>query len=781
MKYLLSLLFIFQLLFSAKLGYMGSLFSEWFDITKRDNYIYGATSGGIKIMEINNSKLVLKKKYDIGDSLYKLILYENYIIAISKDTVYLFEYENNNLKLLHSYKLNINGYISDIVHKDNIFYVLINSYFDNSLVLKLENNKLIQVGELEKHIYYKGLIENNQLIASNYAGGYYIYDITDPLNPQLVTDKSIADGGAFSLFFKDNLLYTASEGGITVYNFPSFDVNFSIGFGKLPLDFYHLIVKNNYLLGIDGSVSTRFGIINLKDLNVSNPNVKYYEIGYDSKVKPYSWVDDNDTLYACVDNGIKKIELNDYQNVKIDTLSEIPIVKGMKIINGYAYIKDPQKVFIYKKEGDLNFTLVKEIEDKKEYGSINNLIFDKNYMYVIHDYAFCVYDITNPGKPLLISTYELKDNNGKLDTSHGNLFGGKIIDGKLYLSKDGDINILNIFDVSDPSNITLLGKLVKSGISAGNFEIIGNYLYMIVAGKYVIIIDISDPANPQFTGKYIDVGTILSMTSYNNKLIVSTYYNTNFYDVNLSTGELTLAHSYSGINTAFSMKVKDNYLYTFGKGFHIYNIKNLNSVYEITKENSYEGRGFVLDGNTVYLIKSMYEGRGIDVVNINNLIQKQTITFNKGWNLKSLPAYIEENVTDFGCKIYWKWDNVDKNWSYFTNVKEWDDILKKNYKKFNILHPSEGFWAECDDAHALDIKGVSYNTYLTNLTSGWNLIGVGKDVNISDLNLKENNIMILWIYKNNKWKYWVNDKNLSMLDENYTILKDDGVWVYKSK
>jgi len=81
----------------------------------------------------------------------------------------------------------------------------------------------------------------------------------------------------------------------------------------------------------------------------------------------------------------------------------------------------------------------------------------------------------------------------------------------------------------------------------------------------------------------------------------------------------------------------------------------------------------------------------------------------------------------------------------------------------------------------LDIKGFSYNTYLGNLTAGWNLIGVGKDVNISDLNLKKNNIMILWVYKNNKWKYWINDKNLSMLDGNYTILKDDGVWVYKSK
>ena len=68
------------------------------------------------------------------------------------------------------------------------------------------------------------------------------------------------------------------------------------------------------------------------------------------------------------------------------------------------------------------------------------------------------------------------------------------------------------------------------------------------------------------------------------------------------------------------------------------------------------------------------------------------------------------------------------------------------------------------------------------MTNGWNLVGFGRDVNISDLDLKLHNVSILWIYKNNKWKYWINDKNLSTLDKNYTIDKDEGVWIYyKSK
>ena len=67
------------------------------------------------------------------------------------------------------------------------------------------------------------------------------------------------------------------------------------------------------------------------------------------------------------------------------------------------------------------------------------------------------------------------------------------------------------------------------------------------------------------------------------------------------------------------------------------------------------------------------------------------------------------------------------------------------------------------------------------MTNGWNLVGFGRDVNISDLDLKLHNVSILWIYKNNKWKYWINDKNLSTLDKNYTIDKDEGVWIYKNK
>ena len=146
-----------------------------------------------------------------------------------------------------------------------------------------------------------------------------------------------------------------------------------------------------------------------------------------------------------------------------------------------------------------------------------------------------------------------------------------------------------------------------------------------------------------------------------------------------------------------------------------------------------------------------------------------------------MPSFKEINVSNLGCKIYWKWDNVDKNWTYFTNNQEYDKILSKNFKKFNIIYPGEGFWAYCDTNNSINLEGTSYVTNIDNLTNGWNLVGFGRDVNISDLDLKLHNVSILWIYKNNKWKYWINDKNLSTLDKNYTIDKDEGVWIYKNK
>ena len=775
MKKLLSVLVFVSFLFSSPIGYMGSLFSEWFDIIKKDNLVYGATSSGIEIMKINASKLSLLTKYDVGENIYKIILYKNYIVGMGNSNVYLFKLEKNKIQFLQEYP--VKETINDIVNKDNIFYVLVYSYTKKSPILKLENDKFTQVNSIKAEIYYRGLVNNNYLILSNYAGGYYIYDITDPINPVLLKEKSIADGGAYSMFLKNNLLYTGNIGGITVYNFPSLDVNFSIGEGVLPLSFYKLIVKNNYILGVDGETSNRFGMINLNDLNTSKPDIKYYEIGYDSRVKPYSMYDDNNSLYVCADDGVKKVDLNDYKDINITTLYEIPIVKGLIINGDYFYVKTPKYVGIYKKNEN-NLTLITKIIDKKEYGSINNILIYNNYLYIIYSYAFSVYDITNPSKPLFISAYEPKDNNGKLITSRGDFFGGQIVNNKLFLSKNGDIDILNVFDVSNPKNITLLGKFTKNW-GVNGFKIVGNYAYLILNNRYIGILDISNPSSINYTGSYVDTqGTIHSVLVDNNKMFVATWDNILVYDIE-TDGSLKLTHSYN-IDSVFSMKIKGNYLFASGgSGLHILNIKDLDRVYDVAKENNYNG-SIVIDNNKIYLIKSVYHGRGIDIIDIDDLIQKQKITFNKGWNLKASPVYKEINVTDLGCEIYWKWDNVDKNWNYYSSIQTYDNLLKNKYKKFNLIYPSEGFWAYCKDSHTLELQGVSYNTFIGNLTSGWNLIGVGKDENISDLNLKENGVLILWTYKNNKWKYWVDDKNLSMLDENYTISKDDGVWIYKN-
>ena len=658
-KIVLFMLFI-NFILAKPIGYLGSLFPEWFDIIKKGNLIYGATSSGIRILKFNSSsKLQSYLKYDIGENIYKILLYKNYIIGLAKNDVFLFKFENNKLTLLQDYKIDGDYWaLSDIVNKNNIFYVLVRDYNHKSLILSLNNDKLEKVGEIKAEIYYKGLISDNYLILSNFAGGYYVYDISNPSSPTLVNKKSIADGGAYSIFLNKNILYSGTDAGIDAYNFPSFDENFSIGEGALHLSFYHIKVIDNYILGIDGMTSNRFGFINLKDLNVSK--MKYYSIGYDSKTRPYSWYEENKTLYACVDEGIKKIELNNFNDVNITKLYEIPIVSGLIIKGNYAYIKTYPYVTIYKRNSDTNFTLVTKIKDKENYGEINSMIIDKNILYIIHNYAITVYDITNPNKPKLISAYEPKDNNGKLITSRGDFSGAEIIGDKLYVSKDGDIDILNIFDISNPKNIKLLGKLTKEW-GVNGFKIIGNYAYLVLNNEYISIIDISDPTSPQWTQKYVDTqDTIHSLLVYNNKLFVATWNHILVYDIDKQTGELNLIHSYN-VDSVFSMKIKGDYLYTTGgKGLQIFNIKNLDQVYDIAIKNNYRGSLHII-GNIAYLVKSVYDGRGIDVVNLDNLIQKNSISLNKGWNLKASPSFKEINVSNLGCKIYWKWDNVDKN------------------------------------------------------------------------------------------------------------------------
>ncbi len=76
-------------------------------------------------------------------------------------------------------------------------------------------------------------------------------------------------------------------------------------------------------------------------------------------------------------------------------------------------------------------------------------------------------------------------------------------------------------------------------------------------------------------------------------------------------------------------------------------------------------------------------------------------------------------------------------------------------KDSKTLKPNDGVWVKCDNNEPKAISGTPYNPNFTNLGTSWNLIGAGRDINLSELS----KFSEIWAY-DNKVKSWVKNPNI---------------------
>ena len=153
----------------------------------------------------------------------------------------------------------------------------------------------------------------------------------------------------------------------------------------------------------------------------------------------------------------------------------------------------------------------------------------------------------------------------------------------------------------------------------------------------------------------------------------------------------------------------------------------------------------------------------------------------KGWNLKALPTDNEVNITIFkDAKIVWKWDNINQKWKVWMPYISIEKHLSQH--KIDIIKnikPAEGFWILSNKNFKLDFSGEPYGIEKIKLQKGWNLVGVGQNISINDLENK--NIKVVWQYINGKWRVWGPDlkeniyKKFKKINE---INATQGFWIY---
>ena len=213
------------------------------------------------------------------------------------------------------------------------------------------------------------------------------------------------------------------------------------------------------------------------------------------------------------------------------------------------------------------------------------------------------------------------------------------------------------------------------------------------------------------------------------------------------------------------------------------NLKNANiyeAIYDLNTQQAYSGNYDItvfaedINGFVYSQSVSIYANGELEYneVNETNLILYQ------GWNLVALPinttiSYDELNATFPTAYTIWKYEN--NKWQVY--IKE---DIKVSLDKITSISKEQGFWVNSTSDANVSLSGKSYETSVETLSSGWHLLGAGNEMNVS--NLENNNIQVIWTYENSWRAYSPNTNIMSLITQSgitplESIKQAQGFWV----
>ncbi|MCD4817179.1 MAG: T9SS type A sorting domain-containing protein [Candidatus Cloacimonetes bacterium] len=371
-------------------------------------------------------------------------------------------------------------------------------------------------------------IKNNfALVGTN--NGVYIYDITDHLNPYLLTLFELSYVKDIEIY--ENYVYISHTDGLKVVNIDNPENIQIIGeFSEFWLN--NLSIDNNFLYATGGiSYYGDLYCFDISDLSNIFIYGEYAEVDRIVKVQDEilyaittlnyqsscTFVDVSDVenqyflgsdIYACYSGGISiKNNLLGIRNPQYNSsiiLLDISNPQSPEWIYSYSYgynmelyastvtfydnfvitgfrgsYYDNSRFIIHDTRDITNITPLGEIDVYSS--SIYEIAVKENYAYVGCDDDLKVFDINDLSDPFYVCN---------INCAYVNDI--EIRDNFLYLT---DYNALIIIDISDPEESEILGNW-ESENSARALNVFGNYVYISDNNGGVKVIDVSNPMNP---------------------------------------------------------------------------------------------------------------------------------------------------------------------------------------------------------------------------------------------------------------------------------------------
>ncbi len=220
-------------------------------------------------------------------------------------------------------------------------------------------------------------------------------------------------------------------------------------------------------------------------------------------------------------------------------------------------------------------------------------------------------------------------------------------------------------------------------------------------------------------------------------------------------------------------------------------------IYDISKslKNRSTNHSYPFDENeTNYVINISCPTAPEKIADIESLFALTTgdisILLNKGWNLISSPTVsgVVLNNSNNNLLYGFRYNSNSDNWELWNNGYVSSERAS-TYSLFSHIEPSKGYWLRTSESTSLLFSGDNINDNskcpdISNLISGWHLLGSCSTSTPNDLLTQNEKALIIYKYVNGNWKAIGKNQQINDTIDFYkmsgfdSLSANEGFWIY---
>jgi hypothetical protein len=486
------------------------------DIFVSGHYAYIADgSMGLQIVDISNpTSPTPVGSYDTPYDAVRVYISGNYaFIAADYSGLYIINISNpHSPSLVNHWNV---GWTESVFISGNYAYLGIKSYYDyryRMFIIDIADPyNLRQIGsyntsymptDISVSGHYAYLCDFSQ----DYNGvNSEVFDISNPSSPSfLATIDAIAEG----IFINGGYAYIADPFyGNKIFNISNPANPTFVGGNRSIFSLMGVYIADSlvYLAGNKNG---------LQIINISNPLNPIPLGNFDTPGSAQNVFVQGDYAYVADISNLQIINISNPDSL-VFTASLNQAAYNVKVVGNYAYIT-----------GDVFFSLlIVDVSDPSTpltvagfgSGSGNDGVFVRdNYLYLVNTNGLEIGDISIPSNPIMVSSCHTI--NPARDV---------FVSGSYAYIAEGHNNPgigLQIIDISDLALPHIVGSLEVPGQNSYGIFVSDNYAFLASEYGGLLMIDISDPANPALLYNYDTPGLAYGVTGSGNYIYVADYF-----------------------------------------------------------------------------------------------------------------------------------------------------------------------------------------------------------------------------------------------------------------